>query len=110
LRQARAVLKTLKTWKLVDKDKQLFQFFKGYLIYEEMLRSVVSQDEVDLKNVLSRPEPAPTALIKGNTAPVGVAFPPTSSGFLVRRLRSAGDPGLVGGTMLAQASKCYREP
>ncbi|KAK0620190.1 fungal-specific transcription factor domain-containing protein [Immersiella caudata] len=64
LRQARAVLKTLETWKLGEKEKQLFEFFKGCLIYEEMLRSVVSQDELDLKNMLSWPEPPQAALIK----------------------------------------------
>ncbi|KAK0639593.1 fungal-specific transcription factor domain-containing protein [Cercophora newfieldiana] len=64
LRQARGVLKTLETWELSDEGKRLFEFFRGCLIYEEMLRSVVSQDEVDLKNMLSWPEPPETALVK----------------------------------------------
>lgn len=69
LRQARAVLKILETWDLEYRDKQLFDFFKGCLIYEEMLRSVVSPDETDVKNMLSWPEPPPTALVKASPHP-----------------------------------------
>lgn len=69
LRQARAVLKTLETWELGGKEKQLLEFFKGCLIYEEMLRSVVSQDDVDLKNMLSWPEPPQTALVGATPHP-----------------------------------------
>ncbi|KAK0641729.1 fungal-specific transcription factor domain-containing protein [Cercophora newfieldiana] len=70
LRQARRVLKTLETWELEEEERQLFEFFSGCLIYEEMLRSVVSQDEVDLKNMLSWPEPPQqAALIKASPHP-----------------------------------------
>jgi len=69
LRQARGVLKTLETWELSDEEKRLFEFFRGCLIYEEVLRSVASQDEVDLKNMLSWPEPPETALIKAAPHP-----------------------------------------
>ncbi|KAK5661206.1 hypothetical protein OQA88_11097 [Cercophora sp. LCS_1] len=69
LRQARAVIKTLDTWDLDDKEKQLLEFFRGCLIYEEMLRSVVSDNEIDLKNMLSWPEPSQTALVKATPHP-----------------------------------------
>ena len=62
LRQARAVIKTLETWELDDRERHLLEFFKGCLIYEEMLRSVVSENDVDLKNMLGWPEPPQRAL------------------------------------------------
>ncbi|MCV5116927.1 hypothetical protein OFC47_26225, partial [Escherichia coli] len=57
LRQARAVLQALNSWTLSPEDQELLDFFNGCLIYEEMLRSVVSDDEADLKNMLSWPDP-----------------------------------------------------
>ncbi|KAK4189493.1 fungal-specific transcription factor domain-containing protein [Podospora australis] len=57
VRQARAVLKSLDTWRLDDEAKELVDFFNGCLIYEEMLRSVVSEDEIDFEHMLSWPEP-----------------------------------------------------
>ncbi|KAL2015745.1 hypothetical protein VTK56DRAFT_4873 [Thermocarpiscus australiensis] len=58
VRQARAVLKFLNGWALDPHAQQLLDFFNGCLVYEEMLRSVVSDDEVDFENMLSWPEPA----------------------------------------------------
>lgn len=57
VRQARAVLKRLDRWSLGEQEQELFDFFNGCLIYEEMLRSVVSDEEVDFENMLSWPEP-----------------------------------------------------
>lgn len=57
VRQARAVLRTLDRWTLDPQSRELLEFFKGCLVYEEMLRSVVSDDEVDFNNMLSWPEP-----------------------------------------------------
>lgn len=57
VRQARAVLKSLDGWALDDKSKELVEFFNGCLIYEEMLRSVVSEEEIDFEHMLSWPEP-----------------------------------------------------
>ncbi|KAK3687723.1 fungal-specific transcription factor domain-containing protein [Podospora appendiculata] len=57
VRQARAVLKSLDRRRLDREDQELLDFFEGCLIYEEMLRSVVSDDEVDYNNMLSWPEP-----------------------------------------------------
>ncbi|EAA33120.3 hypothetical protein GE21DRAFT_5632 [Neurospora crassa] len=64
LRQARAVLQALNSWTLSPEDQELLDFFNGCLIYEEMLRSVVSDDEADLKNMLSWPDP-PTSAVQG---------------------------------------------
>ncbi|KAK3987215.1 fungal-specific transcription factor domain-containing protein [Cladorrhinum sp. PSN332] len=58
VRQARAVLKSLDGWVLDEEGKELVEFFNGCLIYEEMLRSVVSEDEIDFEHMLSWPEPA----------------------------------------------------
>ena len=58
VRQARAVLKCLDGWSLDAEARELLKFFNGCLIYEEMLRSVVSDDEIDFENMLSWPEPA----------------------------------------------------
>lgn len=58
VRQARAILKMLEGWTLDTESRELFAFFNGCLIYEEMLRSVVSDDEVDIQHMLSWPEPA----------------------------------------------------
>jgi len=69
LRQARAVLKTLETWDLDEKQKKLLEFFNGCLIYEEMLRSVVSDDEVDIKHMLSWEEPSQKSLITATPHP-----------------------------------------
>lgn len=63
LRQARAVLKCLESWDLDEKEQELLGFFKGCLIYEEMLRSVVSDNDVDIKNMLSWPEPPEVSLV-----------------------------------------------
>ncbi|KAH8887293.1 hypothetical protein GQ53DRAFT_844457 [Thozetella sp. PMI_491] len=57
VRQARAVLSCLNGKVLDGEDQRLLEFFNGCLIYEEMLRSVVSDDEIDTKNMLSWPEP-----------------------------------------------------
>lgn len=57
VRQARAVLKSLDRSHLSEEEQELLNFFNGCLIYEEMLRSVVSDDETDLTNMLSWPEP-----------------------------------------------------
>ncbi|KAK4226590.1 fungal-specific transcription factor domain-containing protein [Podospora fimiseda] len=58
VRQARAVLKSLDGWVLDEGSKELVEFFNGCLIYEEMLRSVVSEEEIDFEHMLSWPEPA----------------------------------------------------
>ncbi|KAK3318993.1 fungal-specific transcription factor domain-containing protein [Apodospora peruviana] len=58
VRQARAVLKSVDRTKLNDEEQELLEFFNGCLVYEEMLRSVVSDDEVDFTNMLSWPEPS----------------------------------------------------
>ncbi|KAH7630873.1 fungal-specific transcription factor domain-containing protein [Sordaria sp. MPI-SDFR-AT-0083] len=57
LRQARGVLQALNSWTLSPEDQELLDFFNGCLIYEEMLRSVVSDDEDDFRNMLSWPDP-----------------------------------------------------
>jgi len=57
VRQARAVLKSLDRNNLNDEELELLNFFNGCLIYEEMLRSVVSDDATDFTNMLSWPEP-----------------------------------------------------
>jgi len=57
VREARKVLRRLNTQMLdTDSQKQL-DFFNGCLVYEEMLRSVVSDDDIDFKHMLSWPEP-----------------------------------------------------
>lgn len=58
VRQARAVLRSLDNWKLDAESRELLEFFNGCLIYEEMLRSVVSEEEIDFEHMLSWPEPA----------------------------------------------------
>jgi len=58
VRQTRAVLKSLDGWVLDDESRELIEFFNGCLIYEEMLRSVVSEEEIDFEHMLSWPEPA----------------------------------------------------
>ncbi|KAK0636705.1 fungal-specific transcription factor domain-containing protein [Bombardia bombarda] len=58
VRQARAILKSLDRDTLNKEDQELLDFFNGCLIYEEMLRSVVSDDEIDFENMLSWPEPS----------------------------------------------------
>lgn len=68
LRQARAVLQTLNRWTLGPEDQELLDFFNGCLIYEEMLRSVVSDDEDDFRNMLSWPDP-PISAIRGTLVP-----------------------------------------
>ncbi len=57
VRQARAVLKCLEKTAHSGQDQNLLDFFNGCLIYEEMLRSVVRDDEIDTENMLSWPEP-----------------------------------------------------
>ena len=63
VRQARSVLKFLnhQSWKLGPGDRQLLDFFNGCLIYEEMLRSVVSDEEVDFDNMLGLQDPLSSA-------------------------------------------------
>ncbi|KAJ4289466.1 hypothetical protein N0V88_006947 [Collariella sp. IMI 366227] len=56
VRQARAVLKSLDGWPLDSESQALLDFFNGCLVYEEMLRSVVSDEEIDFENMLSWPE------------------------------------------------------
>lgn len=64
VRQARAVLKSLAGRPLDSETRELLDFFNGCLVYEEMLRSVVSEDEIDFENMLSWPEPAyPRAVV-----------------------------------------------
>ncbi|KAK4213494.1 fungal-specific transcription factor domain-containing protein [Rhypophila decipiens] len=58
VRQARRVLSCLDRRYLSDEERELLSFFNGCLIYEEMLRSVVSDDDTDINNMLSWPEPA----------------------------------------------------
>jgi hypothetical protein len=58
VRQARAVLKTLEGWTLDSEEQKLLEFFNGCLVYEEMLRSVVSDEDIDFEHMLSWPEPA----------------------------------------------------
>ncbi|KAJ1323085.1 fungal specific transcription factor domain-containing protein [Microdochium nivale] len=60
LRHARAVLDLLEiSGKCAgspppsQKDKDLLQFFRGCLVYEEMLRSIVSDDEDDFRTLLT---------------------------------------------------------
>lgn len=57
VRQARAVLRKLDGWDLDPETKELLDFFNGCLVYEEMLRSVVSEEEIDFEHMLSWPEP-----------------------------------------------------
>lgn len=57
VRKARAVLKELEGWTLDSETQELLDFFNGCLIYEEMLRSVVSEEEIDFKHMLSWLEP-----------------------------------------------------
>ncbi|KAK3900119.1 fungal-specific transcription factor domain-containing protein [Staphylotrichum tortipilum] len=64
VRQARAVLKKLEGWNLDSETQELLDFFNGCLVYEEMLRSVVSKEEIDFEHMLSWPEPvAPRSLL-----------------------------------------------
>jgi hypothetical protein len=58
VRQARAVLKSINRSTLDIETQELLDFFNGCLVYEEMLRSVVSDDEIDFEHMLSWPEPA----------------------------------------------------
>jgi len=58
VRQARTVLRKLDGWNLDSETRELLDFFNGCLVYEEMLRSVVSEEEIDFKHMLSWPEPA----------------------------------------------------
>ncbi|KAK4144560.1 fungal-specific transcription factor domain-containing protein, partial [Dichotomopilus funicola] len=57
VRQAREVLRSLDTQSLSNESRELLNFFNGCLVYEEMLRSVVSEEEVDFQHMLSWPEP-----------------------------------------------------
>ena len=57
VRQARAVLRKLDGWTLDAEQRELLDFFNGCLVYEEMLRSVVSEEEIDFEHMLSWPEP-----------------------------------------------------
>ncbi|KAK4237333.1 fungal-specific transcription factor domain-containing protein [Achaetomium macrosporum] len=57
VRQARAVLKSFDRSMLDIETQELLDFFNGCLVYEEMLRSVVSEDEIDFEHMLSWPEP-----------------------------------------------------
>jgi hypothetical protein len=70
VRQARAVLKKLEGWTLDSKTQELLDFFNGCLVYEEMLRSVVSEEEIDFEHMLSWPEPvAPRPLLTAVSHP-----------------------------------------
>lgn len=57
VRQARVVLRSLEVTTLDGETRQLFDFFNGCLVYEEMLRCVVSDDDIDFEHMLSWPEP-----------------------------------------------------
>ncbi len=57
VRQARAVLRRLDEWTLEPETQELLDFFNGCLVYEEMLRSVVSEEDIDFEHMLSWPEP-----------------------------------------------------
>lgn len=59
VRYARAVLESLGSRPLDVQEQMLLEFFNGCLTYEEMLRTVVSDEEIDFKNMLSWPEPPP---------------------------------------------------
>ncbi|KAH8901036.1 hypothetical protein GQ53DRAFT_850279 [Thozetella sp. PMI_491] len=54
LRNARAVLDLLdmRARYLSNEDRELLEFFRGCLIYEEMLRSIVSNDDDDFRALL----------------------------------------------------------
>ncbi|KAL2267259.1 hypothetical protein VTJ83DRAFT_4536 [Remersonia thermophila] len=70
VRQARHVLRSLKSWRLDKQSQELLDFFNGCLVYEEMLRSVVSEDDIDFHNMLSWPDPTPNkALVSPTTHP-----------------------------------------
>lgn len=58
VREARRLLRLVNPERLSQADLALYNFFSGCLIYEEMLRSVVSEDETDIEHMLSWPEPA----------------------------------------------------
>lgn len=55
LKPGRAVLNCLNKYadSLSSSDRELLNFFNGCLIYEEMLRSIVSNDETDMENLAS---------------------------------------------------------
>jgi hypothetical protein len=57
VREARKVLKTLDGRTMDCESQELLEFFNGCLVYEEMLRSVVSDEEIDFEHMLSWPEP-----------------------------------------------------
>ncbi|KAK4671433.1 hypothetical protein QC764_600400 [Podospora pseudoanserina] len=57
VRQAHNVLKILDRQTLDSESQELLDFFKGCLLYEEALRSVVSEEEIDFANMLSWAEP-----------------------------------------------------
>ncbi|KAK3294320.1 uncharacterized protein B0H64DRAFT_184363 [Chaetomium fimeti] len=57
VREARKVLRRLNTRMLDSSSQGQLDFFNGCLVYEEMLRSVVSDEEIDFKHMLSWPEP-----------------------------------------------------
>jgi hypothetical protein len=57
VREARKVLRRIDSRSLDSGSRAQLDFFNGCLVYEEMLRSVVSDDEIDLKHMLSWPEP-----------------------------------------------------
>ncbi|KAL2166895.1 hypothetical protein VTG60DRAFT_2034 [Thermothelomyces hinnuleus] len=83
VRQARAVLKILEEWTLDSESQELLAFFKGCLIYEEMLRSVVSDGEDDIQHMLGWPEPA-------TRLPLVPAIPHTWTGVSSEILRPFG--------------------
>ncbi|KAL2121268.1 hypothetical protein VTJ04DRAFT_5295 [Mycothermus thermophilus] len=67
VRQARAVLKSLKTRQLDKASQEQLDFFNGCLVYEEMLRSVVSEEDIDFQNMLSWPESEPGKALVAQT-------------------------------------------
>lgn len=57
VREARRVLRRMNSHMLDSSSQEQLNFFNGCLVYEEMLRSVVSEDDIDFKHMLSWPEP-----------------------------------------------------
>ncbi|KIH89695.1 hypothetical protein SPBR_06692 [Sporothrix brasiliensis 5110] len=63
LRNARSVidLLDLRAAQLSADDRELLEFFRGCLLYEEMLRSIVSDDQDDIQALLAWRPPTATA-------------------------------------------------
>ncbi|OAA64326.1 Zn(2)-C6 fungal-type DNA-binding domain protein [Niveomyces insectorum RCEF 264] len=71
LRNARSVIDLLDTRAalLAPADKELLEFFRGCLLYEEMLRSIVTDDQEDIQALVDwKPGPVPVPQLGGSAS------------------------------------------